>query len=238
MMTNDPHCEGDDLDVMDHCTICNNKADIEVGPGSMVRYRRPNPRGDEPDAEIHEVEELGWSKGYGQYCYGFKHNFEKRRSGEHRACWSPRDHLTPVVYWKGAWRTGREVAKMLLIEFAAEKAEQYKTTPIIGNAFAVFGANAKLYDSELRLVTLSNKRHQMPKIDFNFSGSLQGVIVTEATNSQGDEVDVRKLSAPELCRRLESGELFISLGKHLYDSDDAEIILEDFQTTPGWPDEV
>lgn len=78
----------------------------------------------------------------------------------------------------------------------------------------------------------------MPKIDFTFHGSLQGVIITDATNVDGDKVDVRGMSAPELCRKLEAGELFISLGNHLYDSDDAEIVMEDFQTTSGWPDEV
>ena len=78
----------------------------------------------------------------------------------------------------------------------------------------------------------------MPKIDFTFQGSLKGVIVTDASDSNGDKVDVREMSAPELCRKLEAGELFISLGNHLYDSDGAEIIMEDFATTPGWPDEV
>jgi hypothetical protein len=69
----------------------------------------------------------------------------------------------------------------------------------------------------------------MPRIDFSFRGHVNGALVTEATDESGNIVDVSKMSPTLLTLKLNSGALFISLGDHLYESDDAEICLEDFQ---------
>jgi len=79
----------------------------------------------------------------------------------------------------------------------------------------------------------------MPKIDFSFSGWVRGAIITEATDTTtGNPVDVREMSGPELERKLDSGELCISLGDHLYENRKSEIEMFDFEATPCWPDEA
>ena len=79
----------------------------------------------------------------------------------------------------------------------------------------------------------------MPKIDFNFSGFVRGAIIIEATETAtGNKVDVRNMSGPGLERKLNSGELCISLGDHLYDSRKTEVEMVDFEATPCWPDEA
>lgn len=78
----------------------------------------------------------------------------------------------------------------------------------------------------------------MPIIDLTFSGYVRGAVITHANNTVGETVDVREMSSPELVRKLESGELFISLGDHLYSNHDADIEME-FETASGrYPDEL
>lgn len=71
----------------------------------------------------------------------------------------------------------------------------------------------------------------MPKIDFCFSGWVRGVNVTEATDDEGNTVDVSKMDAGDLARDLENGKLFISLGDYLYQNRKSEIELTDFEAT-------
>jgi hypothetical protein len=68
----------------------------------------------------------------------------------------------------------------------------------------------------------------MPKIDFCFSGYVRGANVTEVTDANGKQVSVSDLDAKTLAKKLESGELFISLGDHLYENRKGEIELFDF----------
>lgn len=68
----------------------------------------------------------------------------------------------------------------------------------------------------------------MPRISFNFRGWVSRANVTEATNIDGETVDVSEMPATDLAAKLEAGELFISLGDHLYSSGDSEIIMDDF----------
>lgn len=59
----------------------------------------------------------------------------------------------------------------------------------------------------------------MPSINFSFSGWVRGAEITSATDpSTGDEVDVSSMSAKDLTKKLEAGELQISLGDFLYQS--------------------
>lgn len=70
----------------------------------------------------------------------------------------------------------------------------------------------------------------MPTVSFSFSGWVVGADVTKATDAEGKSVDVSRMTAEELARRLNAGELFISLGNYLYDnSRRTEIELFDFQ---------
>jgi hypothetical protein len=69
----------------------------------------------------------------------------------------------------------------------------------------------------------------MPKIDFCFSGFCQGVKVSEATDIDGNTVDVSGWDSIELVSQLEKGELFISLGDYLYESHKNEIEIFDFE---------
>ena len=72
----------------------------------------------------------------------------------------------------------------------------------------------------------------MPKIDLCFQGWLRGAIITEAAETAtGNKVDVREMSAHELTQKLDSGELCISLGEHLYESRKAEIEMFDFNVS-------
>jgi hypothetical protein len=78
----------------------------------------------------------------------------------------------------------------------------------------------------------------MPKIDFDFRGYVRGANITEATNADGEKVDVSKMSGTELQNRLNDGELCITLGDHLYESSKNEIEMLDFEATLVWPDEA
>jgi hypothetical protein len=78
----------------------------------------------------------------------------------------------------------------------------------------------------------------MPKMDFDFRGFVRGANITEATNPDGEKVDVSKMSGTELQNRLNDGELSISLGDHLYESRKNEIEMTDYEATPVWPDEA
>jgi hypothetical protein len=53
--------------------------------------------------------------------------------------------------------------------------------------------------------------------------------VKHATDQNGKDVDVSAMPADELAKKLNKGELFISLGLYLYNSNDSEIDMFDFQ---------
>lgn len=69
----------------------------------------------------------------------------------------------------------------------------------------------------------------MPRISFSFSGWVSGANITQASDVEGNWVDVSEMSEAELVKKLANGELFISLGDHLYDSLDREIEIFDFE---------
>lgn len=69
----------------------------------------------------------------------------------------------------------------------------------------------------------------MPKMNFNFQGYIDGASITEASDVNGETVDVSEMSASELGQKLNAGDLFISLGDYLYESDDAEIEITAFE---------
>jgi hypothetical protein len=70
----------------------------------------------------------------------------------------------------------------------------------------------------------------MPEINFCFQGHITLADVTTATDINGKEVDVSNMAPHELAERLESGDLFISLGDYLYEnSKDAHIEMFDFE---------
>lgn len=69
----------------------------------------------------------------------------------------------------------------------------------------------------------------MAKIDLSFSGWICGAEVTKATDTSGNSVDVSTMPAVELVAKLKSGDLFISLGDYLYENDDEEIDLFNFE---------
>lgn len=71
----------------------------------------------------------------------------------------------------------------------------------------------------------------MPKIDFSFQGWVRGAEVTEATDVEGETVDVSAMDADTLAKKLQAGELFISLGDYLYESRKNEIEMFDFART-------
>lgn len=68
----------------------------------------------------------------------------------------------------------------------------------------------------------------MPQINLSFRGYCRAD-VSEATNVNGETVDVTEMAAESLCEALEKGELFISLGDHLYSSGKNEIEIFDFE---------
>jgi hypothetical protein len=68
----------------------------------------------------------------------------------------------------------------------------------------------------------------MPKLDLCFSGWLRGADIKKATDQNGKTIDVVGMPADELAKKLNAGELFISLGDHLYNSNDSEIEMFDF----------
>ena len=68
----------------------------------------------------------------------------------------------------------------------------------------------------------------MPRLDFSFQGFIRGADVTRATTTAGETIDVTTLSAEELSRRLEVGDLTITLGDHLYTTQKVEIEIFDF----------
>ena len=72
----------------------------------------------------------------------------------------------------------------------------------------------------------------MPKVDLCFQGWIRGASVDTATNAAGEEVDVSGMTSEELAEKLANGELFISLGKFLYERrEDASIEMFDFDAT-------
>lgn len=71
----------------------------------------------------------------------------------------------------------------------------------------------------------------MPRVDFCFQGYVLGASVDKATDVNGKEVDVSKMNAKTLADKLEKGELFISLGDHLYEGRKNECKLHDFQAS-------
>jgi hypothetical protein len=68
----------------------------------------------------------------------------------------------------------------------------------------------------------------MPNIGFCFQGWIRGATVSHATNRTGARVDVSSMTEDELCDKLESGELSISLGDYLSDNHKASIEMYDF----------
>ena len=73
----------------------------------------------------------------------------------------------------------------------------------------------------------------MPKIDFSFSGWVSGADITTTTNAAGETVDVSQMDPDELANKLETQELMISLGDHLYSSRKSEFSLFDFEDGAG-----
>lgn len=71
----------------------------------------------------------------------------------------------------------------------------------------------------------------MPRIDFSFSGWVRNADVTKATDCNGKEVDVSAMDDEELAKKLRIGELFISLGDHLYVSNKEEVEIFDFEAS-------
>lgn len=69
----------------------------------------------------------------------------------------------------------------------------------------------------------------MAKISFSFCGWVRGANVETGSEPNGKDVDVSKLSSAEIVDMLNSGKLSICLGDHLYDSDDAEIEISDYE---------
>ena len=73
----------------------------------------------------------------------------------------------------------------------------------------------------------------MPRIDFCFQGWVRGAEINTATRPKSDgeveTVDVSNMSGEELSAKLNEGELFISLGDHLYDNKEASIEIHDFE---------
>lgn len=69
----------------------------------------------------------------------------------------------------------------------------------------------------------------MPKIDFCFSGWVRGVEIKEATDVEGNKVDVSEMSSEVLADKLEAGELFISLADNLHNGKDEEVQIFDFE---------
>ena len=68
----------------------------------------------------------------------------------------------------------------------------------------------------------------MPKISFAFEGYCRTTVET-ATDVDGKTVNVESMSAEELCKKLEDGDLFISIGDHIYKSRKSEISITDFE---------
>jgi hypothetical protein len=69
----------------------------------------------------------------------------------------------------------------------------------------------------------------MPKLSFSFRGWVSRADIIKASDVNGKEIDVSQMKTDELEKKLNSGELFISLGDHLYSSGDAEIEMVDFE---------
>lgn len=67
----------------------------------------------------------------------------------------------------------------------------------------------------------------MPKIKICFSGWLTGVSVSTATDIEGNERDVRNMSASQLAEMINSGELFIDIVAAIRDSENQAIEIFD-----------
>lgn len=70
----------------------------------------------------------------------------------------------------------------------------------------------------------------MPKIKICFSGWLTGVNISTATDSEGNERDVRNMSASQLAEMINSGELVIDLVAAIRDSEDQEVEIFDVES--------
>jgi len=68
----------------------------------------------------------------------------------------------------------------------------------------------------------------MPKINVCFQGWINGGCVDHAMSKFGEHVDVSGMDSESLVQKLESGELTIYLGDILYNNDDSNIKLFDF----------
>lgn len=70
----------------------------------------------------------------------------------------------------------------------------------------------------------------MPKIDFNFSGFINGANITKVVCSDTFElINVENMDSKELVDGLNSGKYLIGLIDYLQDNDDEEIVISDFQ---------
>jgi hypothetical protein len=67
----------------------------------------------------------------------------------------------------------------------------------------------------------------MPRINFTFSGWVRADI-DQAHDIDGKDIDVSEMCGAVLAEKLETGELFIVLGDHLY-AGESEIVMEDFE---------
>ena len=73
---------------------------------------------------------------------------------------------------------------------------------------------------------------KMPRVDFNFQGYIKGALVEELYHlPTGDTVDVTGKTSEEVADLLQDGKHSSALGDHLYESDDSEIELSDFEAT-------
>jgi hypothetical protein len=69
----------------------------------------------------------------------------------------------------------------------------------------------------------------MAIISLCFQGSISGVEVYKATDVNGKEVDISEMGNKELADKLSRGELFVSLRDLLYQGEDEEIEMFDFE---------
>ena len=70
----------------------------------------------------------------------------------------------------------------------------------------------------------------MSSISFTFSGYITSADIKNATDINGNLVDVEDMSDKELVKKLQNGDLFISLGNYLYENHRrAEIKISDFE---------
>lgn len=73
----------------------------------------------------------------------------------------------------------------------------------------------------------------MPKINIYCSGWIYGVKVFTATDSEGNERDIRNMSASQLAEMINNGELDIDLVAAIRDSENQEIDIFDAEEWGG-----